>query len=103
MLTGTKARILTADSGNKAVTLVREETAIDLVFMDIKMPGMNGYEATRAIHSVRPEIPVIAQTAYTFNDDKELALAAGCIGHISKPIQKNILVELIGKHFSSKN
>jgi len=103
MLTGTKARILTADSGNKAVTLVREETAIDLVFMDIKMPGMNGYEATRAIHSVRPEIPVIAQTAYSFNDDKELALAAGCIGHISKPIQKNILIELIGKHFSSKN
>ena len=103
MLTGTKARILTADNGNKAVTLVREETSIDLVFMDIKMPGMNGYEATRAIHSVRPEIPVIAQTAYSFNDDKELALAAGCIGHISKPIQKNILIELIGKHFSSKN
>ena len=103
MLTGTKARILTADNGNKAVALVREESAIDLVFMDIKMPGMNGYEATRAIHSIHPEIPVIAQTAYAFNDDKELALTAGCIGHISKPIQKNILVELINKHIRSKN
>jgi CheY-like chemotaxis protein len=103
MLTGTKARILTADSGNKAVDLVRGEAAIDLVFMDIRMPGMNGYEATRTIHSVRPEIPVIAQTAYAFDYDRELALAAGCIDHISKPIQKNILFELIWKHLSSKN
>lgn len=91
LLKETKANILSAENGDKAIHLVKETLAIDVILMDIKMPGLNGYETTKAIHSFRPEIPVMAQTAYVFEGDKEQALEAGCIGHLSKPIQKGPL------------
>ncbi|MEI7981790.1 MAG: LytS/YhcK type 5TM receptor domain-containing protein [Bacteroidota bacterium] len=95
ILTGTKAKILSAESGNNAIRMVKENPSIDLILMDIKMPELNGYETTRAIHSFRPGIPVIAQTAYAFKEDKELAKAAGCVNHIAKPIQKKELFEIL--------
>ncbi|MEI6456572.1 MAG: response regulator, partial [bacterium] len=55
----------------------------------------NGYDATREVHVTRPDIPVIAQTAYAFIAEKEQALAAGCVDHITKPIDKQQLFATI--------
>ena len=63
--------------------------------MDIKMPVMNGFEATRLIKKQRPELPVIAQSAFTSKEDKEKAKKAGCDSFITKPIRKSELLELI--------
>jgi len=63
--------------------------------MDIKMPVMNGYEAAREIKKLRPDLPVIIQSAFTSKEDKEKAKAAGCNGFITKPINKSEILDLI--------
>jgi CheY-like chemotaxis protein len=71
---------------------------ISLVLMDIKMPFMNGLDATRRIKEHFPELPVIAQTAYAMQEDKTKASAAGCDDYITKPIKKSELLALIDKY-----
>lgn len=66
--------------------------------MDIKMPEMDGYEATRQIRQFNRDVIIIAQTAYTDSGEKEKATEAGCSDFISKPINKTLLKELIKKH-----
>ena len=66
-----------------------------MVLMDIKLPGINGLEATAEIKKFRPHLPIIAQTAYTLIGDREKALEAGCDEYISKPIDKEKLFSLI--------
>jgi hypothetical protein len=63
--------------------------------MDIKMPVMNGFEATRLIKQLRPELPVIAQTAFTSTKERDKAKEAGCDSFITKPIKKSELIALI--------
>ncbi len=90
------AKVLHAFSGKEAVDIMREKAhEIDLIFMDIKMPVMDGYEASRIIKADYPDIPIIAQTAYAFSDDKAKALEAGCDEYISKPIAKGKLINLL--------
>ncbi len=93
----TRARIYWAENGLEAVKLC-EKKDIDLVLMDIKMPQMNGYEATREIKLMYPDMPVIAQTAYTMHDDIERFTKAGCTDYIIKPIRSNELLELVDKN-----
>jgi len=69
-----------------------------LVLMDIKMPDLNGYEATKLIKKFRPELPIIAQTAYALYGDDIKAKEAGCDEYITKPIRKKELFELIDKY-----
>ncbi len=98
--------IYRAKNGEEAVIICQENKNVDLVLMDIKMPIMNGYDATRIIKSIRPDLPVIAQTAYSVEEDVQKALAAGCDDFISKPIDKKILKPLLQKYFyasKSKN
>lgn len=71
---------------------------IDLILMDIRMPVMDGLEATKQIKSIRPELPVIAQTAYAFSEEKMQILSFGCDDYISKPIERKKLIELIDKY-----
>lgn len=66
--------------------------------MDLRMPGMDGYEATAIIKKMRPRLPVIAQSAFAFDSDREKALNAGCDDFISKPVKKDVLIELIRKY-----
>jgi len=91
------SEILYADNGLDAVTICRKNPDIDLVLMDIKMPQMNGYEATREIRKFNKDIVIIAQTAYALSSDREKALEAGCNNYISKPINRDALVTMIEK------
>ena len=89
------SEILYADNGLDAVTTCRKNQDIDLVLMDIKMPQMNGYDATREIRKFNKDIVIIAQTAYALSSDREKALEAGCNDYISKPINRDALVTMI--------
>ena len=84
--------MLYAEDGAQAVKLCREHDQIDLVLMDIQMPEMNGYEATHEIRKFRPDLPIIALTAYAFEEDKLRVLNAGCNDFITKPINKDGLI-----------
>ncbi|HCY01040.1 MAG TPA: hypothetical protein DG754_12945, partial [Bacteroidales bacterium] len=87
-----------AANGNEVVEMVKDNPNFDIVLMDIKMPGKDGFEATREIKGIRKDLPVIAQTAYAFSTDKDKALAAGCDDYIAKPIDKLKLVSLMAKY-----
>ncbi len=93
--------IFEANTGQMAVDQVKKHPEINLVLMDLKMPQMDGFEATRLVKLLRPELPVIAQTAYSFAEEREKAELAGCNDYISKPIKKTILIEKI-RHFQIK-
>jgi CheY-like chemotaxis protein len=88
----TGAMILKAENGKIAVEYCKNNNDIDIVLMDIYMPVMNGYEATRQIKELNKTLPIIAQTAYAMTDDRRKALEAGCDDFIAKPIGKEELL-----------
>jgi CheY-like chemotaxis protein len=92
LLAPTGVTLLWAKDGAQAVELIKKLKRVDLILMDIKMPVMNGYAATLEIRQVNPDIPIIAQTAYAFSNDKQKAEAAGCNDYITKPISSNELI-----------
>ena len=92
--------ILKAGTGDEAVEACRNNPDIDLVLMDVRMPKMNGYEATHQIRQFNKNVVIIAQTAYGLAGDREKAIDAGCNDYISKPFNKAILTALNQKHFS---
>ncbi|MFH0842812.1 MAG: response regulator [Bacteroidota bacterium] len=92
-LKGLNAEVIRAMNGKEAVDRCLSDDSIDLILMDIKMPVMDGYTATRIIRKSGKKLPIIAQTAYS--DDKENALNAGCSGFISKPFDKFGLLRVI--------
>ena len=92
--------ILIVRNGNDAVKACRNNPDIDLILMDIKMPGMDGHEATRQIRQFNQEVVIIAQTAFGLLGDREKALEAGCDDYISKPIAFDSLKKMIEKHFN---
>ncbi len=91
--------IINVSSGLDAVEVCRNNTDIDLILMDIQLPDMNGYEATRQIREFNKDVIILAQTAYALAGDKEKAIDMGCNDYISKPINKAKLDELIKKHY----
>jgi PAS domain S-box-containing protein len=91
-----------AKNGKDAVNICKENTDICFVLMDMKMPVMNGFEATKLIKELRPNLPIVAQTAYTSNEDKEQAFSAGCDDFISKPISEESLYEVLNKYLVIK-
>ncbi len=97
ILKGQNITFLFAKNGMEAVELVTHHPEINLVLMDIKMPIMNGYEATKLIKEQRPLLPVIAQSACTAKEERENAIQAGCNGFITKPIKQSELLELMRK------
>lgn len=85
-------------SGVDAVEMCKNMPDIDLVLMDIQMPVMGGYDATRGIREFNKDLVIIAQTAYALVGDKEKAIQAGCNDYITKPINEKLLLEMINKH-----
>jgi CheY-like chemotaxis protein/anti-sigma regulatory factor (Ser/Thr protein kinase) len=92
-------KLLHAKTGVEAVKICRENPDLDLILMDIRMSEMNGHEATRQIRSFNKNVIIIAQTAYGYPEDKEKAKEAGCNDFISKPINHQVLDELIEKQY----
>jgi len=95
--------VIKVKTGNEAVEACRANPDIDLVMMDIRMPVMDGYEATRQIRNFNSNVIIIAQTAHSMSGDKEKALSAGCTDYITKPINLSNLKGLIMKHFNRTN
>ncbi|GAB4320675.1 MAG: hypothetical protein Kow00127_12910 [Bacteroidales bacterium] len=91
--------LIRKENGVEAVEYVRQGNPVDLVLMDIRMPRMNGYEATKHIKEIRPDLPVIAVTAFAMSEDFEKSRKAGCDAYISKPVEaeklKNLISELL--------
>jgi PAS domain S-box-containing protein len=92
--------IMKVRTGVEAVDACREHPDIDLILMDIQMPEMGGYEATRQIRKFNREVVIIAQTAFGLSGDREKAIEAGCNDYISKPIKSEDLNALIMKYFN---
>jgi len=97
MLLDSGINIIRAVNGLEAVRLCQLNPNIDLVLMDIKMPEMDGYEATKRIKEFKPDLPIIAQTAYITEADRVKAMACGCSDYISKPISKRLLLSKINE------
>lgn len=95
-------KIIRAQNGQEAVNICLNNPEIDLVLMDIKMPVMDGFEAFEKIHPIRPNLPVIAQTAFSSNEDKERILKEGFSDYITKPINREKLFDLIDNIFKKK-
>ncbi|MEJ2596617.1 MAG: response regulator [bacterium] len=95
------AKVLRAKNGKEAVEIIsKHKGAIDLVLMDLNMPVMDGYEALRIIKSLHPSIPIIAQTAYTMNNDRSRCLEAGFNDYIAKPINRMALYRMVNDNLS---
>ncbi|MFA5816628.1 MAG: ATP-binding protein [Bacteroidales bacterium] len=92
--------VLHVKTGVETIEACRNNPDIDLVMMDIQMPEMDGYEATRQIRQFNKDVIIIAQTAYALTGEREKALEAGCNDYISKPILKDELLALIQKYFN---
>ncbi|PLX25480.1 MAG: hybrid sensor histidine kinase/response regulator [Salinivirgaceae bacterium] len=90
--------LLQAKNGKEAIDLCDTNNQIDLILMDIKMPVMNGIEACKIISVKYPNIPIIAQTAYATNKDREIAIESGCIDYIAKPIDPTKFFNLLEKY-----
>ncbi len=103
VLTRMNAKIFWAKNGREAIDIFNQEKNIDLILMDLQMPEMNGYEATRIIKNENPSIPVIAQTAYAMSDDREKALEAGCDDYLAKPIKSKDLVDIVEKYIHEES
>jgi PAS domain S-box-containing protein len=91
-------QVLHAKDGNQAIQLIKDNNGIQLVLMDIKMPVLNGIEATKIIKTLRPDIPVIAITAYALSGDKDKILNEGFDSYIAKPLKPKELYEVLGKY-----
>jgi PAS domain S-box-containing protein len=95
--------VLHARTGTEAVEISLVHPDIDLILMDLKMPELNGFEATRKIRGFNKDVVIIAQTAYALAGDREKALQAGCNDYISKPVKIDALIALIQKHINSSS
>ena len=83
-----------AKNGQEAVEMA-DKNAYDLVLMDIKMPIMDGLEATKAIRAALPDLPIIALTANAFDSDRQLAMDAGCNDFLSKPVSSDLCLKTL--------
>jgi len=93
--------VLVAKTGAEGVETYRSNPDIDLILMDIQMPGMDGYEATRQIRKLNEHVIIIAQTAYGFLKDREKAMESGCNDYISKPITHDKLSEIMHSYLGN--
>jgi hypothetical protein len=95
MLRKTHATIKRTFNGKQAVDYVKGGNDVDLVLMDVRMPVMNGYEATEYIKAFNPDLPVIIQTAFAMSVDRENSFEAGCDDYLAKPIKATELYAIL--------
>ena len=90
-------RLIHAQNGREAVAFFQSHHP-QLILMDIKMPHMDGLEATRLIRSYSKEVPIVALTAFAFEPDKDRAIEAGCNDFLTKPVSQNALEKVLDKY-----
>lgn len=90
--------IIHAINGLEAIKICKENSDIDMILMDMRMPVVDGFEAAKQIKKFLPNVPIIAQTAFALSEDKIKALEAGCDDYLSKPIESQTLIDLIEKY-----
>ena len=95
ILLDTGINLVTARSGPEAINIIKQTPDIDLVLLDMQMPEMNGIEVTKEIRKIRKDLPIIAQTAFIFEDDKDIILEAGCDACLIKPIRREHLLTVM--------
>lgn len=100
ILERTCATVLHADNGMDAVRTACSDQSVDIVLMDIKLPELNGFEATKEIREHCKDLPIIAQTAYAFPEDERKAMEAGCNSFITKPIDEDLLLSIVAKYLA---
>ena len=83
--------------GEEAIEKFEHGNAFDMVLMDIKLPGIDGFETTRKIKSINNKVPVIAQSAYAFDHERVLAREAGCEAYLTKPVQTEELIKILNR------
>jgi CheY-like chemotaxis protein len=103
ILEGVCREVVYASGGEEALGLYNQHNDTELVLMDIKMPGLDGYATTRKLKEINPGIVVIAQTAHALAGDREKALSAGCNDYLTKPFRKQELIEAVKKHFGEES
>jgi len=101
VLVSTKVGLIFVKNGEEAIDYCCDQSTVDLVLMDIKMPLKDGITATKEIKKNCPDIPIIIQTAYAFDYDKANAFASGSDEFITKPIRREHLFELLDKYLGS--
>jgi len=101
ILLDTGVNIITARSGIEAITTIKNTPDIDVVLLDMQMPEMNGIETAKEIRKIRKNLPIIAQTAFIFEDDKDIILEAGCDACLIKPIRKDHLITVMASFVKS--
>ena len=94
LLNRTGAKLYFATNGQQAVDIVKSNSSINLILMDIKLEGMNGIQASAVIHEHNPNIPIVAQTACVMPGDRENCMAAGCVAYVSKPFDAYELLQV---------
>ncbi len=98
LLEQTGAKIIRAVDGNEVIDLIKNNNSVDLILMDISMPKLDGFEATRIIRELGIKVPIIAQTALTADYEKNKIIEVGCNDFIEKPILKDNLFKIIAKY-----
>ena len=94
----TRANLFFVKNGIEAVEMVKENLEIDVVIMDIRLPLMDGLEATAKIKELMPEMPVIIQSAYAMQTTRDEAIESGCDDFITKPIKVETLLAILHRH-----
>ena len=102
ILVDTGITVLTARSGPEALEIIKKTPDIDVVLLDMQMPEMHGIEATKLIRNINKDIPIIAQTAFIFEDDKDIIIEAGCDACLIKPIRKEQLLTVMSSFIRSE-
>lgn len=92
--------LLKAVNGQAAVETFEQNQDIELILMDIRLPEMDGYEATSMIRKTNKDVVIIAQTAYAFSSDKDKAIESGCNDYVSKPIRREELLKKINHYLN---
>jgi len=94
-------KLLHASTGSEAIEICRLDPSVDLVLMDMKMPDIDGFDATRIIKEMRRNLPIIAVTAYALTGDKARALNAGCDDYLAKPVKASKLISMLTKYLKN--
>ncbi|GAB6278355.1 MAG: hypothetical protein STSR0006_03520 [Lentimicrobium sp.] len=90
--------VIRAVNGEEAMEIFSNDPTIDLILMDLKLPGIGGLEVTQRIREINNNVPIIAETAYALPHDREICLEAGCNDYLSKPIRRNNLLQTLYKY-----